>query len=120
VVAAAGCISLASCDAYVDKAKYEESQKEIADLKRQLSTSQDELKKAQLALGEYQAHKYQVFHNGFRTWRFDSVTGNSCILLTTKEDWKSKDTKGESCECKDLFEDGKQPDEEWRKIYCGW
>ena len=51
----------------------------------------------------------EVFHNGFRTWRFDSASGNSCILLTTKDDWKNKDTKSESCDCKDLFEEGQQP-----------
>jgi cell division septum initiation protein DivIVA len=88
---------LTGCDEYVEKAKYETLQKENADLKRQLSESQQSLRKAQEQVAQCQAHKYEIFHKGFRTWRLDTVTGSTCILLTTAEDWKKADTKLESC-----------------------
>lgn len=112
---------LSSCDSYVEKTTYDAEEKKVSDLTHQLNDANEKLNKVQQALSECQAHKYQIFHDGLRTWRFDGVRGTSCILLTTKEDWKSKDTKSESCDCQDLYgEDGKLPDEAVRKLYCGF
>jgi septal ring factor EnvC (AmiA/AmiB activator) len=96
------CLTLAlfltGCDAYVEKEKYEALQKEMADLKQRLGESQESLRKAQEQVAQCQAHKYEIFHNGFRTWRLDTVTGATCILLTTTEDWKKPETNLASCE----------------------
>ncbi len=88
---------LTGCDDYVEKPKYEALQKETADLKQQLSESQESLRKAQEQVAQCQAHKYEVYHEGIRTWRLDTITGTTCILLTTPEDWKKTGTKLASC-----------------------
>lgn len=95
------CISLAliltGCDDWVEKEKYQSSQKETADVKQQLNESQESLRKVQEEVSRLQAHKYEIFHRGSRTWRLDTVNGDTCILLTTPEDWKRTDTQRESC-----------------------
>jgi len=88
---------LTGCDAYIEKEKYDASQTETANLKRQLAEVQESLRKAQDQVAQCQAHKYEIFHNGFRTWRLDTVTGASCILLTTTEDWKKLETLNQAC-----------------------
>jgi len=89
---------LTGCDAYVEKEKYDVSQKETADLRTQVADLQESLRKAQEQVAQCQAHKYEVFHKGLRTWRLDTVTGNTCILLTTPEDWKKAETKLQECD----------------------
>jgi hypothetical protein len=117
-------LALCACSSetigYVDKAKFDNSQKEIADLKKQLAEMQDKLAASQKSVADYQAHKYQMFQSGFRTWRLDTATGDSCIALTTEGDWKLKKTKEQSCSCTDLFIDNFTPNETVRKMYCGW
>jgi hypothetical protein len=41
--------------------------------------------------------RYQIYKNGFRTWRLDTATGDTCILLTSEEDWKSPKTNASGC-----------------------
>jgi hypothetical protein len=41
--------------------------------------------------------RYQIYRNGFRTWRLDSSTGNTCILLTTEADWKTPEAMASAC-----------------------
>jgi hypothetical protein len=41
--------------------------------------------------------RYQIHNEGFRTWRLDTATGKTCILLTSKEDWKKPETFEQSC-----------------------
>ena len=105
---------------YVDKSKFDNSQKEIADLKKQVTDVQDKLSASQKSAAECQSHKYQMFQSGNRTWRLDTSTGDACVALTTDADWKSNKTKGQSCSCTDLFIDGITPNETLRKMYCGW
>src|SRR5262245_51678122 len=62
---------------------------EVADLKEKQSTP---------------THHYELRNEGFRTFRFDSSTGETCIQLTTTADWKRKETKGQSCGCVDAVE----------------
>ena len=47
-------------------------------------------------------HHYELRSEGFRTFRFDPATGETCIQLTTDADWKRKGTKAQSCNCYDL------------------
>lgn len=41
--------------------------------------------------------RYQTFTRGIRTWRLDTATGSSCLLLTSEEDWKKPDTAASGC-----------------------
>jgi len=41
--------------------------------------------------------RYQVHREGFRTWRLDTTTGQTCLLLTSQEDWKKPETELQSC-----------------------
>ncbi|MGA2236143.1 MAG: hypothetical protein ABSG23_11765 [Terriglobales bacterium] len=71
-----------------------------ADVK-QLKADVIELKQKQKATPE---HHYELRNGGFRTFRFDPATGDTCIKLTTPADWKRKETKSQSCDCVDLRE----------------
>src|SRR5258708_3118246 len=89
ILAVSMSVLLTGCDAYVEKAKYDELQKKLDETTKGLVDAKDELGKAREKIGEYQAHRYEIFKSGFRTWRLDTVTGKSCILLTTDSDWKT-------------------------------
>lgn len=102
----------------VEKAQYEAVQKELNDTKRNLSATQEELKKTKEQISEYQKHKYQVFHNGSRTWRFDTVTGKSCILLASKADWKKPDTSRQSCDCENEWQKDNPSDSMLKIMGC--
>jgi hypothetical protein len=102
------------------QSKYDESQKQIESLNKQLKETTDGLTEANSKWAECRAHKYQFMLVGFRTFRFDTVTGASCIQLSTDSDWKTKKTRSQSCDCTDLFVDGGTPNVELRKLYCGW
>ncbi len=41
--------------------------------------------------------RYQMHQIGFRTWRLDTATGTSCLLLTSESDWKKAETQLEAC-----------------------
>jgi hypothetical protein len=41
--------------------------------------------------------RYSQYVSGFRTWRLDSATGDTCLLLTTDEDWKKPDVSVQGC-----------------------
>src|SRR5713101_3671076 len=49
-------------------------------------------------------HHYELRNQGLRTWRFDPATGDTCIQLTATTDWKSKETKSQSCACSDAMQ----------------
>jgi len=89
----------------VDKAKYDESQKQLAEAQRQLKETQKQLEETQRKLKEESTTKFTTHQAGFRTFRFNSQTGGTCILLTTEADWKNKKTKAQSCDCVDLNAD---------------
>lgn len=48
--------------------------------------------KASAALGK-QVGRYQIHREGVRTWRLDTATGRSCLLLTTEADWNNPKTQ---------------------------
>jgi hypothetical protein len=50
---------------------------------------------------EASVNHYELRNGGLRTWRFDSATGEVCILLTSDSDWKTKGAKSQSCSCSD-------------------
>ena len=105
---------LSACDAYVEKQKYVE-------LQAQLKVTQAKLDEAQKRLAEYESHRYSLFNSGFRTFRLDSVTGATCIKLTTNDDWKKKEVQRQSCDCADYLSDvGAQHNEQLGKLFCGF
>jgi len=114
ILVISGYLFLSAC---VEKTEYDALQKklddttkQLGDTTKQLSETKDSLKKAQDELTDLQAHRYQTFVSGHRTWRLDSAKGTSCVLLTSDEDWKNIETKKQSCACEDFFRDNEPPD----------
>ena len=93
-VALAACLFVIGCDAdslgYIEKAKYDA-------LRKELEKAEADLKAAQQEVSACQAHKYEIYRSGFRTWRLDTVTGATCILLTSDADWKKPETAAQGC-----------------------
>jgi hypothetical protein len=58
---------------------------ELAELKRAAETGRS-------------VGRYQQYSRGVRTWRFDTASGQTCLLLTTQDDWKKEETKNEACQ----------------------
>ena len=44
-----------------------------------------------------QVGRYQLHRDGLRTWRLDTASGRSCLLLTTEYDWNSEGSKQNAC-----------------------
>ena len=86
-VAALALLLLASCDDVdvVDKSK------DVV-----ISKVEYDRLKADAALGR-QVGRFQIHKEGFRTWRLDTATGRSCLLLTTDTDWKTGAKDQNSC-----------------------
>jgi hypothetical protein len=104
---------LTACEEYVPKSKYDQLAKTNAELSKQLSELQESAKKTP-------HHHYSLHREGLRTFRFDADTGETCIQLTTPDDWKRKETKQQSCQCSDLYADGANPGPELAKLVCGY
>jgi hypothetical protein len=102
---------------YVQKKDYDTVQ-------TKLTETENKLKEADKKLAETQAHHYTHFQLGSRTWRMDSVTGSTCILLATDADWKKPGMQTRSCDCEDFTRDIKPPYDEGylkgQKMFCGW
>ena len=82
------------CDPQKQNQRISSLESEVKQLKDKVA----ELERKQAATPE---HHYELRNEGFRTWRFDSATGETCIQLTSEADWKRKETKAESCDCAD-------------------
>lgn len=41
--------------------------------------------------------RYQQYHQGWRTWRLDTATGSTCLLLTTDGEWKKPEIAAQGC-----------------------
>lgn len=89
--------------ACVEKSEYDELKRKSEETAKRLAQTQEDLQKAREKIGEFQAHRYETFQNGFRRWRLDTVKGTSCVMLTTDQDWKNKETSRQSCTCEDLY-----------------
>src|SRR5208337_1859895 len=59
-------------------------------------------------------HHYELRSEGLRTWRFDPGTGDSCIKLTSKADWKEADTIRQGCEYQDYVKAPLDQGEDYR------
>jgi hypothetical protein len=105
---------------YSLKLKTDDDQKKISTFLKDSAASKEKISSLEQKVSECNEHKYSLFNSGYRTWRVNAVTGDSCIALTTNFDWKSADTKRQSCICEDLFQEGNTPSEYLRKSNCGW
>lgn len=90
-----------ACNKYVEKSKYEETQQQLQATRSELEESERKLAEARKQVQELSEHKFSTYSSGLRTWRFNSETGEICILLTSESDWKNKKTKNQSCDCQD-------------------
>jgi hypothetical protein len=119
LIATVMCLSACAPDPsrYVAQQQYDQLQAKLKD-------AQTKLDEAEKKLTEYEGHRYSLFNTGFRTFRTDSITGQTCIELASKADWKNKDVQSQSCVCVDYINDYTSPhNEEWRerlKALCGF
>lgn len=107
-----GALTVFSCvlfSACVQKTEYDALQRKLDSTAQELAEAKDSLKKSQDQLADLQAHRYQTFTTGGRTWRLDSAKGTSCVLLASEQDWRNAKTKEQSCACEDLFRDTEFP-----------
>lgn len=77
---------------------------QLADKSKEIvisKTEYDQLKAAVAASQAKQVGRYQLHKEGFRTWRLDTATGKSCLLLTSEADWKGKGGQEGSCALED-------------------
>lgn len=76
----------------------------LADKSKEVVISKSEYEQLKAAVAASQAKqvgRYQLHREGFRTWRLDTATGSSCLLLTTEADWKGKGSEQSSCSLED-------------------
>ena|SRR5579863_10766799 len=93
-IALAGVFSSAGCSKpTVEPAAEKAQDKEIEELKKRVTAL--EQKPVQ--------HHYELRTEGPRSFRFDPDTGNSCIKLASKPDWKNSDTIRQGCDYQDFL-----------------
>lgn len=94
--------------AYFDKKPSETDQKQQQQQQQQQQAQEIQELKARIAeLEKAPQHHYELRNEGSRTFRFDPATGESCIQLATKQDWKNPETKRQGCEYQDMVNDPK-------------
>ena len=77
-------------------------QSKYAALHDELGKTQEALRKAQGQISRLQAHRYEIFISG-GTWRLDTTTGETCILLASDGNWKKPEYQNQSCANFDSF-----------------
>jgi hypothetical protein len=73
---------------------------EITELKNALTQSENAVKAAKAETEQAKTatpRRYEVVKEGFRTWRLDTATGKTCLLLTTEADWNKSETAAQNC-----------------------
>lgn len=63
-------------------------------------------------------HHYELRNEGFRSFRFDPETGESCIQLATKADWKNPDTIRQGCPYNDFLVDHLNQGNAYQEAEC--
>jgi hypothetical protein len=89
-----GVLVVSGCEDY----QMAEKSKEVV-----ISKEEYEQLKASAALAK-QVGRYQIHKEGPRTWRLDTATGKSCLMLTTEADWKGDASTQSSCAGEDFRE----------------
>ncbi len=63
-------------------------------------------------------HHYELRNDGLRTFRFDPETGDTCIQLTTKDDWKRTETIRQGCPYNDFLANHQNDPKAYDKAEC--
>jgi hypothetical protein len=83
---------------------------------KRVKEAEDNLSKCQNKAPE---HHYSTFQQGLSQWRFDAVSGQACILISTAENWKRSEVKRQNCAC---FDDPPTPQKDYmdylKKLGC--
>src|SRR5437588_11181367 len=99
IVVTIGTLSLLSCDDYqvINTSSPESKLVNLKTCNCEI-VPKDEMTKLreQAEIGK-SVGRYQMRNEGYRTWRFDTATGRSCILLAPEWDWKKPDVENQSC-----------------------
>jgi hypothetical protein len=95
---------LMATTACVRQSEYEKADQQLKAVRTQLDAKSKELEDAKTQIDELSQHKFSVYQNGGRTWRFDASTGRTCLMLASETDWKRKGTKDQSCNCMDTMQ----------------
>jgi hypothetical protein len=75
---------------------------QLADKSKEVVISKSEYEQLRAAAAETkQVGRYQLHREGMRTWRLDTATGRSCLLLTSETDWKGEGGQERSCSTED-------------------
>jgi hypothetical protein len=79
---------------------------QVVDKSQQIVISKQEYEQLKAAAAQAkQVGRYQLHREGTRTWRLDTATGRSCLLLASQSDWDSKEGKAQnSCTQEDYNE----------------
>lgn len=78
---------------------------ELVDKSQNIVISKSEYEQLKAAaLETKQVGRYQLHRDGLRTWRLDTSTGKSCLLLATEVDWKGSAKDQVSCATEDYLE----------------
>lgn len=84
----------------VDKSKHE-----VVDKSKYVAISKSEYEQLKAAaLETKQVGRYRLHRDGFRTWRLDTSTGQSCLLLATDADWKGGAKNQVSCSAENYLD----------------
>lgn len=85
---------LSGCDDY-----------QVAEKAREVVISKAEYEQLKASSAQAkQVGRYQLHREGSRTWRLDTATGRSCLLLATEVDWENNASQGNSCANEDWRE----------------
>jgi hypothetical protein len=96
-------ITLASFLLLVGCADQATMEKTVAKQKAQDEKIQELTKRIEALEQKPVEHHYELRNEGSRTFRFDPATGDSCISLASKADWKNPDTIRQGCPYQDFL-----------------
>lgn len=104
-------ITLASCLLLVGCADQATMEKTATQQKAQDEKIQQLTKRVETLEQKPPEHHYELRNEGLRTWRFDPNTGDSCVSLTSKADWKNPETIRQGCQYQDYVNGPVKPGE---------
>lgn len=87
-----------ACKLYIDRLSLQSDKDTLVKL---LDDARSATKAAQAEATKTPPGRYQFSTRGLAEWRFDTATGDTCILLAADPVWKDARTKMQSCTCED-------------------
>jgi uncharacterized coiled-coil protein SlyX len=74
---------------------------QIAELRTEIAKSAESVKAAKAETEQAKSatpRRYEVVKEGPRTWRLDTATGKTCLLLATEADWNKPEIAAQNCQ----------------------